>query len=940
MATEVKLPELGENITSATVLDVLVAAGDTVEKDQAVLSLESEKAEFDLPSPAAGKIAEILVKKGDEVEVGQVILRLEESGAARASEPEPSKEAPRRRERDERAAPEEAPPRDEARTDKPQRREQPADRREARAEPREEVPQRVRRPAEAREPDRAAAPRAREAAREADVEDEDQPRSRAAARQADDEGEERTRATDAPRAAKTGGEAARPARKEGAAIAAAPSVRRLARELGVDLGEVATSVRDGRVSAEDVYRHVRSRLALRQKATARAGAKGEGARDYSRWGDVRIEEMSTVRRRTAEQMSLAWSSIPHVTHHDSADIAELDRLRAQFAPRVERAGGKLTITAVLLKVLGSALRRYPKFNASVDMDAARIVYKQFINIGVAVDTERGLLVPVIRNADEKNIVELSLELHELSEGARTRKLRPDALQGATFTVTNLGGIGGTHFSPIINPPEVAVLGVSRAATKPVWIEGKFEPRLMLPAVGHVRPPHHRRRGCRALPALGVRGSRGAVLDGSGGRLGAERKALGRGRRARRRPGGYAAAFSRGRPRPRGHARRPRAQSRRRLPVSRVHSVESAAARRATTRRVACGGAVGREVPEPQIDVAKMRAWKDDVVRKLTEGLGQLSKIRNVSYLRGRGVLTDAHTLHVECIEPHAVDVTFEHLILATGSRPAMPGPLQLESPRVWNSTDALELKSVPRTLLVVGGGYIGLEMATVYAELGTRVTIVEMTGSLLPGVDPDLVRVVARSLERRVAALALDTRVASLGEEEDGVRAVLEKGEEKREERFDAVLVAVGRTPNSSGIGLDSTRVVADERGFVEVDGARRTAEPSIYAIGDLAGEPMLAHKATHEGLIAAEAIAGADAMFEPRAVPAVVFTDPEVAWCGLDEKSATAAGFKPVAARYPWQASGRAATLGRTDGLTKLVVDEESERVLGAFIVATVPAS
>jgi len=343
---------------------------------------------------------------------------------------------------------------------------------------------------------------------------------------------------------------------------------------------------------------------------------------------------------------------------------------------------------------------------------------------------------------------------------------------------------------------------------------------------------------------------------------------------------------------------------------------------------------GVKFPEPQIDVARMRAWKDDVVRKLTEGLGQLSKIRNVSYLRGRGVLLDAHTLHVECIEPHAVDVTFEHLILATGSRPATPGPLQLESPRVWNSTDALELQSVPRTLLVVGGGYIGLEMATVYAELGTRVTIVEMTGSLLPGVDPDLVRVVARSMERRVAALALDTRVAALGEEEDGVRAVLEKGEEKREERFDAVLVAVGRTPNSSGIGLDSTRVAADERGFVEVDGARRTAEASIYAIGDLAGEPMLAHKATHEGLIAAEAIAGAEAVFDPRAVPAVVFTDPEVAWCGLDEKSATAAGFKPVAARYPWQASGRAATLGRTDGLTKLVVDEESERVLGAFIV------
>jgi pyruvate dehydrogenase E2 component (dihydrolipoamide acetyltransferase) len=476
MATEVKLPELGENITTATVLDVLVAAGDTVEKDQAVLSLESDKAEFDLPSPAAGKIAEILVKKGDEVEVGQVILRLEGSGAARADQARAAEAPAKEREKPE------------GRAEKPQKREQPAERREERGESREPVPQRVQRPGEPREsePDRAPGPRGRATAR--DDGEEEAPQRDDGAKRAAKKPEVEAKAarakepedeSETKRDVGTAGEPVARPRKEGAAIPAAPSVRRLARELGVDLGEVAASARDGRVSAEDVYRHVRAKLAPAAKGGA-AGVRADGARDWSRFGEVSFEEMSTVRRRTAEQMSLAWSSIPHVTHHDTADIAELDRLRAQFAARVERAGGKLTVTAVLLKVLGSALRKFPKFNASVDMDNSQIVFKQYVNIGVAVDTERGLLVPVIRNADEKNIVELALELHAASEGARTRKLRPDALQGATFTVTNLGGIGGTHFSPIINPPEVAVLGVSRASMRQVWVNGKFEPRLMLP----------------------------------------------------------------------------------------------------------------------------------------------------------------------------------------------------------------------------------------------------------------------------------------------------------------------------------------------------------------------------------------------------------------------------------------------------------------------------
>jgi len=254
---------------------------------------------------------------------------------------------------------------------------------------------------------------------------------------------------------------------------AAPSVRRLARELGIDVAEVRPSSAGGRITAEDVYRHVRALLAAGRTRPAPV------RRSY-REDEVEIEPMSTVRRRTAERMSLAWSSIPHVSHHDAADITELERLRRQFAPRVEQQGGRLTVTAVLLKVLGSALRRFPKFNASVDMDAGTIVYKKAVHVGVAVDTERGLLVPVIRNVDEKNILELALELRDVSEAARGRRLPPDRLQGATFTVTNLGGIGGRHFDPLINPPEVAVLGVSRSRMEPVWNGTSFEPRLLLP----------------------------------------------------------------------------------------------------------------------------------------------------------------------------------------------------------------------------------------------------------------------------------------------------------------------------------------------------------------------------------------------------------------------------------------------------------------------------
>lgn len=336
---------------------------------------------------------------------------------------------------------------------------------------------------------------------------------------------------------------------------------------------------------------------------------------------------------------------------------------------------------------------------------------------------------------------------------------------------------------------------------------------------------------------------------------------------------------------------------------------------------------------PTIDLDRLRAWKNGVVATLTGGLGQLARSRGVHRLRGRGAFLERDLLEVSGEDTDRLQLRFRHCIIATGSRPAAVPGLDTESPRVMNSTEALDLPDVPARLLVVGGGYIGLELATVYAALGSAVTIVEMTDGLLPGVDRDLVRVVARRLERRVEAVLLGTRVARLVAGPDACQVWLE-GAVSGERSFDRVLVAVGRRPNSSGLGLKNTAVVVDDEGFIVVDAQRRTAEPAIYAIGDVAGGPMLAHKATHEGLVAAEAITGRSVTFEPAAIPAVVYTDPEVAWCGLTESEASARGQPVEVGRFPWAASGRALTLGRSDGLTKLLIDPDTHRILGGGIV------
>ena len=335
--------------------------------------------------------------------------------------------------------------------------------------------------------------------------------------------------------------------------------------------------------------------------------------------------------------------------------------------------------------------------------------------------------------------------------------------------------------------------------------------------------------------------------------------------------------------------------------------------------------------EPSIDLARLRTFKDTVVKRLTSGTGLLVKSRKVQYLQGRAELVDPHTLTVKLVAGGEETVTFEHGIIATGSVPAVPASLRVEDPRVMDSTTALDLPDIPKSLLVVGGGYIGLELGSVYAALGSAVSVVEMTDGLLPGADRDLVDVLAKSIAKSMKNVWLKTSVTKMTAEAAGIRVTFDG---QPEQLFDRVLVAVGRRPNASVPGLDRTKAALDPRGFIVHDEQLRTAEPSLFAIGDVAGEPMLAHKASHEGRTAVEVIAGHNAAFEPRAIPAVVFTDPELAWAGLTEAQAQKAGRQVSVAKFPWAASGRALTLDRTDGLTKLIVDPSTERILGVGLV------
>ena len=337
---------------------------------------------------------------------------------------------------------------------------------------------------------------------------------------------------------------------------------------------------------------------------------------------------------------------------------------------------------------------------------------------------------------------------------------------------------------------------------------------------------------------------------------------------------------------------------------------------------------------PKIDIHKLRDWKKSVVTKLAGGLGILAKQRKIRYIQGEAVFVNSSALKIKKADSTVEDLSFEKAVLATGSRPSAIPHLP-KSAHIWDSTSALDMDTVPGRLLVVGGGYIGMELGTVYHELGAKVSIVEMMPGLLPGADRDLADVLYKRVKGLFARIMLETKVVKMEESKDGITVTFaDKDGKEFKEDYDQVLVSVGRKPNSEGLGLENTEVKVNARGFVEVNDQRRTNDPNIYAIGDVAGDPMLAHKATHEGLVAAEAIAGHKVAFEPRAIPAVVFTDPEIAWCGLTETDAQKTGQEVRVVKFPWGASGRALTLGRQDGLTKIIIDPKTERVLGIGIV------
>ncbi|HQX48993.1 MAG TPA: dihydrolipoyl dehydrogenase [Planctomycetaceae bacterium] len=338
--------------------------------------------------------------------------------------------------------------------------------------------------------------------------------------------------------------------------------------------------------------------------------------------------------------------------------------------------------------------------------------------------------------------------------------------------------------------------------------------------------------------------------------------------------------------------------------------------------------------KPTIDLDKLRSFKNSVIGNLSGGIEGLCKARGVELLKGRGTFLNSDTLEVKTADGQTKTLTFDHCIVATGSQPAMPPMFALDDDRIMDSTGAMELKDIPKRLLVIGGGYIGLEMGSVYAALGSEVTVVEMTTGLLPGADRDLVTPLQKRLAHQFKAIHLNTKVAKLEPTPAGIVANLEGEGVEPSQTFDRVLVSVGRRPNSRGLGLEKTKVQIDDKGFIKIDKNQRTADPKLMAIGDVAGEPMLAHKATREAKIAAETLVGEPVEFDNIAIPAVVFTDPELAWVGITEAEAKAQGKEVSVHRFPWAASGRAQSLARTEGITKLIVEPVKQRIIGVGIV------
>ena len=439
---EFKVPELGENVAGGDVTSVLVKVGDTIAVDQNVLELETDKATVEVPSSVAGRVTDIKVKPGDKVQVGSVVLVVEEAAQEKPQSPKPKSQA------------------EESEAEEPEAEEPEAEEPEA-EQPRAAEPK-------GKKPEKVVSMPARQGGEST------KPASRAEAAEA--------QSTPKPQIAKPKAQGA-----AAPAAPAAPSVRRLAREIGVNIDEVQGSGPQGRISDEDVKEHAR-RILSSMPSTPPAPGTGRGAPerpamplpDFSRWGEIERQPMSNIRRTTSERLSHAWNAIPHVTQCDKADITGMEELRKKYREQVDAAGGNLTVTAMLVKVIATAVKQFPQFNASLDTQTSEIIYKKYVNVGVAVDTDRGLLVPVVRNADQKNITDIAIDVHQLAEKARNRKLTREEMSGGGITISNLGGIGGTYFTPIVNWPEVAILGVSRGIVESVWKNDRFEPRQLLP----------------------------------------------------------------------------------------------------------------------------------------------------------------------------------------------------------------------------------------------------------------------------------------------------------------------------------------------------------------------------------------------------------------------------------------------------------------------------
>jgi len=343
---------------------------------------------------------------------------------------------------------------------------------------------------------------------------------------------------------------------------------------------------------------------------------------------------------------------------------------------------------------------------------------------------------------------------------------------------------------------------------------------------------------------------------------------------------------------------------------------------------------GIEFGKPNIDLDKLREWKNGVVEKLTGGVGSVAKFRKVNFVQGTASFKNSKTLIVNKTDGKKEELQFDKIIIATGSRITTIPSLDIKSSRLLNSTSALDLPAIPKSLLVIGGGYIGLELGSVYQALGSKVSVVEMLDGILPGADRDLVSHLSKRLKEKYDSIMLNSKVVEMIEAKDGIIVKIEDKEGKTTENtYDYVLMSIGRKPDTSGLGLDNTKVKVNERGWINVNNQMKTDDPDIYAIGDIVGEPMLAHKASHEGRVAVEVIAGHKVAFEPMAIPAVVFTDPEIAWAGLTENQAKEKKIDYEVAKFPWAASGRAVTLDRNDGVTKILVDPSSQRILGIGI-------